>query len=56
MSCDFINPIYLFVNFIELDQNVPYGVNSNLEVKHNDIGIFIFFIAYCHSKLVEIIK
>ena len=30
-------------NFIELNQNVPYEVNSNLEVKHNVTAILHVF-------------
>ena len=38
-------------NFIELNQNVPYEVNSNLEVKHNDTAIFHMFYGILPFKI-----
>ena len=38
-------------NSIELDQNVPHGVNSNLEVKHNDTAIFHMFYGILPFKI-----
>ena len=37
--------------FIELDLNVPYGVNFNLEVKHNDTAIFHMFYGILPFKI-----
>ena len=40
--------------FIELDQNVPYRVNLNLEVKHNDTTIFHMFYGMLPFKITRL--